>query len=294
MTSKLPLEKDAEFFAYHQYRDYVIFGELAKRETVPAFKAILEQLIEGEYQDYSYWLQYCGKKKFYVPQRDILFFLFLRCIFGLTFTAKFLERDEKEIIEEYQQFLQRTEEPFRSDVAKILEHEREHERMLISQIREGKVEFLGSIILGLNDGLIELSGALIGFAFALQENRLVGILGLITGVSAAFSMSASAYLQARYDQTRNPRTAAMYTGTTYLAVVALLVAPFLFVTEMAGTLLLFSVVITLLILVTSFYASVVQERRFGSVAREMALLSIGVTFLTFGLASIFRRLFGMG
>ncbi|MBI4250738.1 VIT1/CCC1 transporter family protein [Candidatus Uhrbacteria bacterium] len=294
MTSKLPLEKDAEFFAYHQYRDYVVFRELAKRETVPAFKAILEQLIESEYQDYSYWLRYCVPKKFYVPQRDILFFVFLRRVFGLTFTAKFLERDEKEIIEAYQQFLQHTEEPLRSDVAKILEHEREHERMLISQIREGKVEFLGSIILGLNDGLIELSGALIGFAFALQQSRLVGILGFITGISAAFSMSASAYLQARYDQTRNPRIAAAYTGITYLVVVAILVAPFLFITEMAWTLLSFFAVVAVLILVTSFYASVVQERRFRTVAGEMVLLSVGVTFLTFLLASLFRELFGMG
>lgn len=284
------LEKDAEFFAYHQYRDYVIFTEMAKRERVAAFKSILEQLSESEYKDYSYWLQFSPRKKFYVPRRDVLFFLLLRRICGLTFTAKFLERDEKEIIEAYQRFVQTADEPLRSEAAQILEHEREHERMLISEIREGKVEFLGSIILGLNDGLVELTGALIGFTFALQQNRMVGILGLITGVSAAFSMSASAYLQARYDRTRDPRTAALYTGGTYLVVVGLLITPFFLSAEIAFALACLGAIIGMLIFTTSFYASVVFERRFIAVAREMGLLSVGVALLSFFVATILKNI----
>ncbi|MBI2484424.1 VIT1/CCC1 transporter family protein [Candidatus Uhrbacteria bacterium] len=293
IAQRLSLGKDAEFFAYHQYRDYVIFSELAKRETVPAFKSILEQLVVSEYKDYSYWLQFCSRKEFHVPRRDILFFLVLRRMFGLTFTAKFLERDEKEISEAYRRFMQTADEPLRTEVAKILEHEREHELMLIRGIREGKVQFLGSIILGLNDGLVELTGVLIGFSFALQQNRMVGILGLITGVSAAFSMSASAYLQARYDRNRDPATAALYTGSTYLVVVVLLVAPFFLVAHASLALICFAIVVAIIILITSFYASVMLERRFTAVVCEMAFLSIGVALLSFVLVSALKSVLNL-
>lgn len=273
----------ADFFAQHQYTDYVIFQELLKIETVSSFRAVLEKLIESEYTDYQFWLSLSEKKRFSVPWHEIFFFKTLRRVCGLTFTAKFLERDEQKIIRAYQKFQDEVPEPLRSKVAEILAREQEHEQMLISQFREGKVEFLGSIILGLNDGIVELSGALVGFSITIADVRTIGFLGLITGVAAAFSMSSSAFLQARYDSARQPFRAATYTGISYLAVVALLVAPFFLLSEKQSVLAALAGIVFAIILFSSFYTSVVRERRFSSVAAEMIGLSIGVAVLIFAL-----------
>ena len=286
-TNAIP-PASAEFFAYHQYKDYVIFSQLVKIESNRAFRKILTKLIEQEYTDFKFWLQFCEKKIFTVPFYEVFFFTLLRRIFGLTFTAKFLERDEGNIIGAYEILMNSLEEPLRSSVAEILEREREHEQILINQFKEGKVEFLGSIILGLNDGLVELGGALVGFTFTISHTRTVAVLGCITGIAAAFSMSASAYLQARYDRTKKPIVAAMYTGVTYLIVVCLLIAPFFIMETKTAALSVLGCIIALIIAVTSFYASVVFDRKFFAVAREMVLLSVGVAFLTFVLARVLQ------
>ena len=51
-------------FALNEYRDYITYRELAKTETVPEFKKILEALVEHEIEDYRFWLPYCSKAEF--------------------------------------------------------------------------------------------------------------------------------------------------------------------------------------------------------------------------------------
>jgi VIT1/CCC1 family predicted Fe2+/Mn2+ transporter len=53
--------------------------------------------------------------------------------------------------------------------------------------------------------------------------------GLITGIAASLSMSASEYLSTRTeeDHTKHPVKAALYTGVAYVFTVALLIAPYL-------------------------------------------------------------------
>ncbi len=211
-------------------------------------------------------------------------------MFGLTFTAKFLEGDERKIIAAYQVFWQKVKEPLRSNVKEILEREREHEQMLISQFREDAVDFLGSIILGLNDGLVELSGVLVGFSLTIHDSRTIGFLGLITGVAAALSMSASAFLQARVNIARQPFRSAAYTGITYLIVVLLLVAPFFFLPAPLALVSLAAIVLVI-ILFTSFYSSVILERRFREVFQEMMVLSVGVAIIVFLFVQILQAVF---
>lgn len=61
-------------------------------------------------------------------------------------------------------------------------------------IKEEKIGYVGSMVLGLNDALVELTGVLAGLTFTLQNTRLIGTAGLITGVAAALSMASSEYL----------------------------------------------------------------------------------------------------
>jgi VIT1/CCC1 family predicted Fe2+/Mn2+ transporter len=64
-------------------------------------------------------------------------------------------------------------------------------------IEEERLEYVGAMILGLNDALVELSGSLAGFTLALQDSKLVAMVGMITGIAAALSMAVPATWQAR-------------------------------------------------------------------------------------------------
>lgn len=110
-------------------------------------------------------------------------------IFGLIFAAKMMERGEKEAKEVYAGLLEGLLEAER-----ILRDELEHEELLIDMIDEEKIGYIGSMVLGLNDALVGLTGAPAGFTFTLQNSRLIGAAGLITGIAASLSMSASEYL----------------------------------------------------------------------------------------------------
>ena len=71
-----------------------------------------------------------------------------------------------------------------SEAGKIAADEQKHEQELLGMLDEERLQYVGPMVLGLSDGLVELTGTLAGPTFALQNNRLVALSGLITGISA--------------------------------------------------------------------------------------------------------------
>jgi VIT1/CCC1 family predicted Fe2+/Mn2+ transporter len=99
-----------------------------------------------------------------------------------------------------------------SDWLDAVQDDVNHETELIELLDERHLRYVSSIILGLNDALIELTGALAGLTLALQDTQLVALTGLITGIAAAMSMSASEYLAKRSEETdKQPLRASFYT-----------------------------------------------------------------------------------
>ncbi len=272
---------NANYFASNQYRDYIIYKELAKNESNPEFKKILESLVQQEYEDYLFWQKLSEKKGFAVSRLQITIFKLIRAIFGLTFTAKFLEGREKEMIQKYTTFLNAVDQPLQEEIKKIIAHEKEHEQKFISQIKEDRIDFMGNIVLGLNDGLIELSGALVGFSFAFANPLFVAVSGIIVGLSATLSMAASAYMQAQHEPGKNAPKAAFYTGLAYLLVVTLLVTPFFISSHVFTALQIMGATIFLIILFLAFYSAVLLETSFLRRALEISIFSIGVAVITF-------------
>ena len=288
------LDRAAEHFAANQYRDWVIYSILAERESNAEFKRILEELVGHELEDYRFWLELSPRKRFRVAPAVRLGYRAIRRLFGLTFTAKLLERGEKNMIGQYRALLDRvSDERVRSGIERILEHEQIHESRLIGQVRERKIEFLSSIVLGLNDGLIELTGALVGFAFAFRRPAVVALAGTITGIAATLSMSASAFMQARHEEGKDPLRAAAYTGGAYLAVVALLVLPFALVGSLYPAMAVMAAVVAAIVAGASFYSAVILERPFVSQAVQMALFSVGVALVAFLLGLLLRSATGV-
>ena len=90
------------------------------------------------------------------------------------------------------------------NLSKILKDEEEHEEELIKMIDEEKLQYVGSMVLGLNDALVEFTGSLAGWTFAMQNNKLILLAGIITGISATLSMASSEYLSAKNEGEENP------------------------------------------------------------------------------------------
>ncbi len=85
----MPSQLTPEQFASNEYRDYVTYRELAKIETNPAFRAILEQLVEQELDDYRFWLQFSSKKQHQLSAWEVGWLKLMRRVLGLHFMAKF-------------------------------------------------------------------------------------------------------------------------------------------------------------------------------------------------------------
>lgn len=282
-----------DYFARNEYRDWIVYRELERIEQDPGFKKILAALIEQEAEDLAFWRTLSTQKEFHVSPLYLAAIRLMRRMFGLAFTAKLLENRERAAVRDYTDFLPHADAATRARVEKIIEHEKAHEKTLINKIHEEKMDFMGNIVLGLNDGLIELTGALVGFASALGDHLLVALTGAITGISASLSMAASAYLQAQYEDGKDAKKAALYTGIAYITVVIILIAPFLLLADLIAAIAVMGVAIFAIIGAVTFYGSVVFDRSWGREFSQMALMSIGVASIAFAIGTLFRDLLGV-
>jgi VIT1/CCC1 family predicted Fe2+/Mn2+ transporter len=174
------------------------------------------------------------------------------------------------------------------DMAKIQKDEEEHEEKLIGMLNEERLNFVGSIVLGMNDALVELTGALAGLTLAFNDMKIMILSGLVTGLSASFSMAASDYLSARAENDPKAGRGALYTGGTYLVTVLLLVLPYLLFLNSTNPqvdkwIALGIMLTTVIVIIAGFnyYLSVVKNYSFKKRFLEMALISVGVAGFAF-------------
>ena len=290
------MENPADHYAEEEYRHGEIFRYLARYESAPEFKRILETLAEHENEHLAFWLTRADRKTFSVSRWELWKHRLIRKFLGLTFAAKYLESFQEDSSAAYGAILAQTQDKELSEKMRaFVAAERTDEETLIGHIKEERVAFISNIVLGLNDGLIELTGALVGFSFALQKPALVALTGAITGISAALSMASSAYLQARHDpeRMREAKKSGIYTGIAYLIVVILLVAPFIILHDTHLALVMMFLIVFAIILCVSFYTAVLFDRRFRSQAGEMLMFSVGVALIAFLMGTLFRELTGI-
>ena len=160
-----------------------VYRRLAQREKKPENKIILQKIAEQESNHYNILREKTGQDVKFSKIRVYLHVI-SSVILGLTFSLKLMEKIEQNAAIEYRDL------GF-EDIAK---EEDEHEKELLSLLEEDALNYLSSIILGLSDALVELTGALAGLTFAFQELKIVALAGLVTGISASFSMAASEFL----------------------------------------------------------------------------------------------------
>lgn len=285
--------KEVIGFCEDEYRDHLVYRYLAFRETDSERKEILEQLSQQEEQHYQFWKDFLGGYKPRTYRFLQVFVLLLRYLFGLTFTVKFMERHEKQMIEIYRRIRPQFSGEAGVQLDQMIADEEKHESFFIGQINEGVVKYLGFIVLGLADAIIEITGVHAGFLGVTNSTTMAGVAGLIVGFAAAISMATAAYLQAKQDVERNSLISALTTGVSYILAVVSLAIPYFLIDHM---LLAFIASLAMAILLTAyftFFTAVIFERNFGKEFLESTLLTLGTALATYIFGNFLARIFGI-
>jgi len=269
--------------------EYNIYTKIASKVKKEDDRQTLLKIASEELSHGKLWQKYTGIMP--SPNRfKVWFFYILTIIFGYTFAIKLMESGEDNADDTYMSIANEIPE-----AAQIAASEQQHEKELIEMLDEERLQYVGSMVLGLNDALVELTGTLAGLTFALQNNRLVALSGLITGVSATFSMTASSYLSAKSENDPNAVKSCAYTGIMYLITVILLAAPYLLFPTGAylPALITMLVTVALIILVFNYYISVAKSLNFKQRFMEMFIISGSVALLSFVVGLLVKAWLGI-
>ncbi len=287
MTIDRSVERKIKAAQKGEITEHIIYRKLAK-EAKGKNGEILSRISDDEKRHYDVWKEYTGREEKPAWLRIWAYYLISR-IFGLTFGIKLMERGEGEAQILYKEVSKSI--PRALDIAA---EEDEHEGQLISMIDEVRLSYVGSMIRGLNDALVELTGALAGFTFALQDPRLIATAGLITGIAASLSMGATEYLSNKSEESgKRPLTAAFYTGVAYILTVLFLVFPYFITSNIYLSLGIMICDAIIVILIFNFYLSVARDLSFVRKFSEMAIISLSVAAVSFGIGFLVRYFLGV-
>ena len=267
----------------------ILYGKIAARQKDENNKRVFAEISRAERGHYETWRAFTNQEV--TPKRaKIALFSVLSRVLGITFTIKLFEKGEDMGLRDLRAIEQELPE-----ARQVIADEEVHETKLMAMIDEERLHYVGSIVLGLNDALVELTGTIAGLTFALANNRLVALSGIITGVSATLSMAASNYLAKRAEGNSKAIKSSAYTGVAYLITVVLIVLPYLLLPNswyFAAFAIMIATVV-LIILSFNYYVSVAQDLPFWKRFGEMVLISLGVAALSFVIGLAAKQLLGI-
>lgn len=282
LKKELIQDQQNEIDAYH------IYSKLAKKTKNKHNSEILNSIASDEKRHYSIIKTYT-KKELRPSSLKIFIYIWLARFLGFTFALKLLEKAEQEAQDTYIQIGKQFPK-----LKEITRDEERHELELINLMNEERLEYIGSIVLGLNDALVELTGVLAGFTFALQNSKIIGILGLITGIAASLSMGASEYLSSKHELKKNAGKAATYTTIAYIITVVFLILPFFLLKNPFNSLILTIIIAIFIIAVFNYYVAIAKDFSFKKRFLEMAGISLGVAGVSFLIGVLVKTTFGAG
>lgn len=216
-------------------------------------------------------------------------------LLGFTFTVKRMEVIQEKIITPS---VRRDLINIIPELEEIFIEEDMIDEEIITLLDEERLVYVSSMVLGLNDALVELSGAIAGFTFAMRNNSIIALAGIITGISASLSMAASEYLSTRADgkdSKKSPLKAAIITGIAYIVTVTLMVMPYLLLPDQ-DYLYSLGIMLTIVIMIIAFfsyYVSVTRSERFIDHFKVMAIVSLSVAFISFIIGVVVKNALGI-
>ncbi|WP_457619003.1 VIT1/CCC1 transporter family protein [Lutibacter sp.] len=274
----------------NEITEYFIYAQLAEISTDKKNIEILNEISNQELNHYEFWKE-ITKIETKPNKWKIKKYIWLAKIFGLSFSLRLMEIGEGEASKFYNSIAEKY-----PDSLTIQEEELQHEQKLIGILNDNRLNYAGSIVLGLNDALVEFTGTLAGLTFAFSNNKVVGATGLVMGFAASLSMAASGYLSSKEEEENekiNPITAAAYTGVSYILTVIFLVAPYLMQDNPYIALGLMLFITVLIIAGYTYYISTAKILSFKKRFIQMAVISLGVAAISFGIGTIIKQVFGV-
>ncbi len=276
-------------FQQSEITEHFVYKEFADSVKNKKNRELLLKISSDELNHYNIWKKYTKKDVPPIKWKILLYKVIVK-IFGISFTAKLMEKNENSAERKYRNFIGKFKE-----TELILKDENNHENSILSLIDEKRVKYISSMVLGLNDALVELSGTLAGLSFALRNNKLIGLVGIITGIAAAMSMSSAEYLAQRSEseEGKNPIVAAFFTGVAYILTVIVLVAPYLILKNYISALIWSISNGILALLLFSFFISVVKEKSFAKTSTEMFAINAIVIIISLIIGTLVRNFIGI-
>jgi VIT1/CCC1 family predicted Fe2+/Mn2+ transporter len=266
---------DLEKIQKNEITEYYVYKNMAERANRSDHRPILEKISSEELEHYNIIKKFTGKD---IKPSALKIFIYTNVsrFLGLNFGLKLMENGEKNAESVYN--MNNT-----AELKNLFNAEEEHEKALISMIDEEILSYISSVVLGLNDALVELTGALTGFTFALNNSKLVAVVGFITGIAASLSMGVSNYLEIKNEDSsdKHPLKSALYTFIAYLFTVILLILPYLIFSNIYVSLGVVIVTVVIIIAFFNFYTSVAKGLDFKKRFLEMFLLSMCVAFINY-------------
>jgi VIT1/CCC1 family predicted Fe2+/Mn2+ transporter len=272
----------------NEITEFHIYSRLSRSVKKKENRELFQRIADDERRHYEFWRTYTGKDVKPNLWKTFVFFWIAR-MFSLTFGIKLMERGEERAQISYSEIISTIPE-----AENVVNDENDHEKELIGLIDEEHLKYTGSVVLGLNDALMELTGALAGLSLALRNTKLIALAGLITGIAASLSMAASEYLSTKSEgEKRSALKSSLYTGIAYIATVVFLILPYLLIPHYLVSLGVTLGIAVLIIYLFNYYISVAKDYSFGKRFAEMAVISLGVALLSFGIGYLIRIFLGV-
>lgn len=216
----------------------------------------------------------------------LMYHYFINSLFGITFSLRMLEKIEEKLLTSYSVFLSNDD----IIIKHIATEEKEHLDLISKICDENKLEYVSIVVLGLNDAIVEMSAAIAGYTFALNNLKVVYIISLITGISAAMSMAASSFISARQTKDLKPFKALFLTGVSYLFTVFILTLPYLVLKNKIVSISLMFIFAIIIIFLFNFYMSIAKKQSLKRNFFTMAGIAIFISALSFGLGILINKI----
>ncbi|MDP8023305.1 MAG: VIT1/CCC1 transporter family protein [Nitrososphaeria archaeon] len=190
-------------FYLDELHDMMLYEKLSKLVKDKEAKERLKELSNVERFHAEFFRKMMNRLSIQVPNPPNNFFISLEAlffyVFGLNLTMKLFEERESATVVNYLKLYddQRLTNEEKDTLKRVIKDEMEHESFFRTKTESAFLKNIRDILLGINDGLIELLAAVSGFVGAYAVGFLVGIAGIVIGVSGSLSMAVGAYISSK-------------------------------------------------------------------------------------------------
>ena len=285
------LRKKLLKYQKNEITEHLVYLNLAK-QAKGNNAVILKKIADDELRHYHQFREYTGQDV--RPDKiKVFFYSFITVMLGLTFTLKMMENGEEAAEESYE-----TVEDSYPQIQKIIIDEVNHEHLLLAEVDDERLNYLGSIALALNNSAQEFTGIAVGLTFALQNAKATGSTTLVSGLAATLAMMASEYLSQKTekhdDAKGNPMKAALYAGGVYLGMVLMIVTPYFIFQSHIHAMLVTVAAVFMVMVIFSFFMSVVKDLKFGKVLAEGLAITVVVVIASYVIGILASKYLGLG